>query len=254
MKLVSLDYIIRNILVSLEESSLIRYQTYLQYVIRGFREWNLNGASSPKIAHLEMLPNKAVNLPSDYVKYVKIGLCINGRVVTLGLDESLCLNENFNECGDPIELAIANIDNPDYGFFTYGYPFLSHYHNNQFVEGYFGLGGGFNSRGYYRVNPEKNQIQFTSVIPNSEIVLEYISDGISTDGSTIVPIECVEYLIAFVHWKRVENKPGSTEAEIARRKNDTMIAWKNLKHFSLMFSVSEYLDMSRTNTIQLPKK
>lgn len=254
MKIVTLDSIVRNVIVSLEESSLRRYQTYLQFAIRGFRELNINGSSSPKIKHLQMLPNKAVNLPTDYVKYTKIGICVNGRVVTLGLDDTLCLNEGYSECGDPIEIAMTNVDNPNYSYFSYGYPFLSHYHNNQFVDGYFGMGGGFNSRGYYRINTEKNQIQFASIIPDSEIVLEYISDGINPDGTASVPVEATEYLINFVHWKRVEAKRDSTEAEINRWREMTAIAWKNYKHLTLMFSVEEYISMSRENTHQLPKR
>lgn len=254
MKIVTLDYIVRNVIVSLEESSLRRYQTYLQYAIRGFRELNINGASVAKIKHLPMLPNKAVNLPTDYVKYTKIGICVNGRVVTLGLDESLCLNESYSECGDPLEVAMENVDNPDYSYFSFGYPFASHYHNNQFVDGYFGMGGGFNSRGYYRINTEMNQIQFASVVPDTEIVLEYISDGINPDGSASVPVEATEYLIAFIHWKRVENKQSSTEAEIERKRRDTMIAWKNLKHFMTSFTVSEYLDSFRAGVFQTPKR
>lgn len=254
MKTATLDSVVRSVIVQLEESSLRRYQTYLQYSIWGFRELNLNGASTPKIAHLEMLPNKAVNLPSDYVKYTKIGICVNGRVVTLGLDDSLCLNDTYNECGDPLEIAMENMDNLDYPYFNFGVPFLSHFQNNQFVEGYFGMGGGFNSRGYYRINEAKNQIQFTSEVPATEIVLEYISDGISPDGSAVVPIEATAYLRAYIHWKRVEAKKDSTESEIARWRNETQVAWRNAKHFSSMFSMEEYLDSYRAGIFQTPKR
>lgn len=226
----------------------------MQFATRGFRELNINGYSAPKIVHLPMLANKAINLPVDYVRYVKIGVCVNGRVVTLGLDENLCLNEGYSECGDPIEIAMSNIDNPEYSYFSYGYPFFSHYHNNQFVDGYFGLGGGFNSRGYYRENPEKGQIQFSSEIISSEIVLEYISDGISADGSSIIPVAATEYLIAFVLWKISENDRKATEAEILRKRNETQVAWRNYKHLNLSFSPQEFLDLFRAQCVQTPKR
>src|ERR1017187_10543076 len=116
MKLVSLDYIVRNVLVSLEESSMRRYQTYLQYCIRGFREFNINNASTPKVIHRQMLPDKSINIPPDYVKYVLIGLCHEGRIITLGRDESMCLNDNFNDCGDPIEVVIPKLNDGSYSF------------------------------------------------------------------------------------------------------------------------------------------
>jgi hypothetical protein len=256
MKTTTLDYVVRNVIVQLEESSLRRYETYLQYAIRGMRELTLYSGNSQalKIKHIPMLPNKAINLPSDYIKYMKVGICVNGRVIVLGLDESLCLNENFSECGDPLEIAIQNTDNPNYVFFSFGYPFSGYYHNNQYVNSLFGLGGGFNSRGYFRVNHEMNQIQFASTVPDSDIVLEYISDGVTLDGTAIVPVEAVEYLIAFVHWKRVEAKRDSTESEIARWRNESMIKFRNCKHFNLMFTPAEYLDSYRSNVYQTPKR
>lgn len=256
MKTVTLDYIVRNVIAQLEESSLRRYQTYLQYGIRGMRELTLNAGNSQalKIKHIPMLANKAINLPSDYVKYMKVGLCVNGRVVVLGLDDSLCLNDNFSECGDPLEIAMENVDNPNYVFFSFGYPFAGYYHNNQYVNSLYGLGGGFNSRGYFRVNLDQNQIQFTSSVPDGDIVLEYISDGINEDGSAIVPVEATEYLINFINWQRVRAKRDSTESEIERWRRDTMIAFRNVKHINLMFTPAEYLDSYRGNVFQTPKR
>jgi len=256
MKLVTLDYIVRNVLAQMEESSMRRYQTFLQYAVRGMRELTLQSGNSQalKIKHLPMLPNKAVNLPSDYVKYMKIGICVNGRVVTLGLDETLCLNDNYSECGDPLEIAIENVNVPDYTYFSFGYPFAGYYHNNQYVNSLFGLGGGFNSRGYFRVNLEMGQIQFASVVPHHDIVLEYISDGVNLDGTAIVPVEAVEYLIAFVFWKMKEAKANSTEAEIARWRNEAAIKFRNVKHLNLSFTPAEYLDEYRKHLYQTPKR
>jgi len=256
MKTVTLDYIVKNVIAQLEESSLRRYQTYLQYAIRGVRELTLGSANSQslKIKQLPMLSNKAINLPSDYVSYSKVGVCVNGRVVVLGLDKTLCLNAAQDECGDPLEIAMENVDNPNYVFFSFGYPFSGYYHNNQYVNSIFGLGGGFNSRGYFRENLEKNQIQFSSEVPNEDIVLEYISDGMNPDGSAVIPIEATEYLIAFVNWKRVQAKKGSSQAEIEQWRRDTMIAFRNVKHINLSFTPEEYLDNYRSNVFQTPKR
>lgn len=254
MGFVSLDYIVRNVLVSLEESSLNRYQTYLQYAIRGFRELNLHASNTLKIAYLPILSNKAVNLPSDFVKYTKIGVCVNGRIVLLGLDDSLCLNKDFNDCGDALEIAIApNVPNDTLTAYNFGYYFLDHYHNGQYVGGIYGLGGGYNGMGYYRLNPEANQIQLTSNIPSTEIVLEYISDGLNPDGSASIPKETIEAMIAYVHWKRVQNNPKmQQEAELRRR--DYIVEYNKLKHFTLSFSVQEYLQMIRTYVHSAPKR
>lgn len=258
MKYVSLDYIIKNVISQLEESSLRRYQTYLQYTIRGYRFLNLNGGNSQivKTVKLPMLANKAINLPSDYVKFVKIGMCINGRIIILGLDESICLNDNYSACGDPLEAVINNANNGrfDFPYFQYGFPFWGYYQNNQYVESMFGMGGGFNGRGYYKFNYETNQIQFASVIPGMDIMLEYISDGINADGTALVPVEASEYLINYVHWKRVEALPKTSESEIQRWERRTMVEFRNTKHFAQSFDMDTYLEYARSNVQQLPKR
>jgi hypothetical protein len=98
-----------------------------------------------------------------------------------------------------------------------------------------------------------NQLQLSSNIPATEIVLEYISDGLSPDGSTSVPVETVEALKAWIHWKRVQYNPRrQQEAEFRRR--DYIVEFNKLKHFESMFSVQEYLQMIRTYTHSAPKR
>lgn len=250
----TLDNIVRNVMVDIGEQSLNRYQTYLQFAIRGFRELNLHASNTTKIAYLTIQSNKAVNLPTDYVKYVKIGVCVNGRVVMLGLDDSLCINHDYSDCGDPLELAMNPQTATDaLAGYAYGYYFLDHFHNGQYVGGLYGLGGGYNGKGYFRVNEAMNQIQLSSEVPSTEIVLEYISDGLSPDGSASIPVQAVECMIAWVHWKRTQHNPKmQAQAEAMRR--DFVVEFNKLKHFQLMFSVEDYLQMTRTSVHSAPKR
>lgn len=249
-----LDYIIRNVLAATEENSLNRYQTYLQFAVRGFRELSLQCSTVTKIKYIEMLDNKAIDLPMDYVKYLKIGIVINGHVVILGSDPTLALNEDYSACGDPLEIAMNSDRNTDLSFLNFGYWWTNGFHNGQYVGGIYGLGGGYNKYGYYRVNEEKNQIQFTSNIPTETIVLEYISDGLNPDGTASVPVEAVECLIAWVHWKRLEFKKGVTGQERADAERRYIVEFNKLKHFKLMFTMQEYLDVYRSNVHGSPKR
>lgn len=258
---VSIDYIVKNVMVQLEsENNFKKYQTYLSYAIRGMRELGLTSAPYVKTAHLEMLSNKAINLPSDYLRYTKIGICVNGRILTLGLDNSLCLNDNYSECGDPLEIAMANLsedelENVD-GFFGYGfgYPFLDTFVNGQFVGGIYGVGGGYNSRGYYRVNEAMNQIQFTSDVPSETIVLEYIADPINPDGSASVPKNAIEALIAFVNWKVLEYKRGVPLSAAADAERKWNIQFRKLRHINMSFSVAEYMESQSISIHQSVKR
>jgi hypothetical protein len=114
MKHVSLDYVVRTVLAQMDETTMRKYQPILQLAIRGFRELNLHAASTIKTKYLCMLPNKAVNLPPDFVKYTKIGMCYNGRVITLGLDDRLCLSEPTGECCPEEEVCDINYVEENY--------------------------------------------------------------------------------------------------------------------------------------------
>ena len=250
----TLDYLVRTVLSSTGEQSLDKYQQYLQFLTRGFRELNLHASTVTKVAHIEMKDNKAIDLPSDYVKYLKIGICINGRVVLLGSDPTLCLNEDYSACGDPLELAMNSPSSTDLSNLNFGYWLIEGFHNGQYTGGIYGLGGGYNSYGYYRVNEEKNQIQFTSNIPTNTIVLEYISDGLNPDGTASVPVEAIECLIAWTMWKIKQYKRNTTQGEVEMARRDYIVEFDKLKHFKLSFSMKEYLDMYRSNVHGAPKR
>jgi hypothetical protein len=249
MKHTSLDYVVKTVLTQMEEGTLRKYQPVLQLAIRGFRELSLYASTQVKTKHLPMLPNKAVNLPSDYVKYTKIGLCIDGRVLTLGLDDSLCLNGDYGPCCDPLP-SVAGAQKFD-EYFDIGYQFSPYFHNGQYVGGVFGYGGGFNGKGYYRINNETNQIQFSSEVPTSEIILEYISDGISQDGTTLIPIEAIEPLVAFIFWKMAESPNIKARlGDIGYWQQRWIVEFRKFKHFQLSFTVDEYLANCRLNVHQ----
>jgi hypothetical protein len=254
MKVVTLDYIVRSVISQLEESTLRRYNTYFQYAVRGFRDLNLHAYAVSKFACLTMNQNKTVDLPLDFVKYIKIGICVNGHIINLGLDESMCMCDTYDNCGNPIREAVNDVMQGNIDGFTYRYPYNNYFNNGQYVAGKFGLGGGFNKYGYYKVDEVNRQIRFSSEVPTTEIVLEYISDGVSPDGSATVPIEATEALIAFVHWKRLEFKKGVSLGEVEYARRRYLTEFNNYKMLKLTFTVQEYLDMCRSGIYQTPKR
>jgi hypothetical protein len=146
-------------------------------------------------------------------------------------------------------MCLDEILNKPEGEFTNNVEFSSHYHNGEYRGGVYGLGGGLNGLGYYRLNPETNQIQFSSDVPTTEIVLEYISDGINQDGTTIIPIEAVEPLITFIRWKLAES-PKNRLGDLAYWNRRWIEEFRKFKHFQLAFTIEEYLAVSRRNIHQ----
>ena len=102
-------------------------------------------------------------LPADYVKALRVGYRSNNEdgFVSLGYKSDLTLDSSVTaQVGD------NNFDenNP-------------YYHTD--IGRKFGVGGGNNTLGYYRLNRNDNTINFSSDVAGKTVFMEYISDGIT---------------------------------------------------------------------------
>lgn len=257
MKLVTLDYCVKNVLAQVGDNTLRHYQAYLQYAIRGFRRLNLFATTTTKTAYLTLSASKTIPLPMDYVKYTKVGICVNGHIITLGLDDNICTNNAVNDCGDPLPIVVANVQaqgETALNGFSYLFPYLDFFMNGQYVGGMYGVGGGWNRRGYFKVDVANNQLQFSSEVPSLPIIMEYISDGVNPDGTASVPIEACEALIAYVHYERLKFDRNANQYDKESAWNHYVIEFNAFKHFNLSFSVQEYLDSNRAQVYQSVKR
>lgn len=252
-------YIPQLVSMDLNDPTTTHHMRYLQWAILGFRELNMFAINNVKVAYCTIKSNKTIDLPMDYLKYTKIGLCMGdgncSRVITLGLNDTLCLSREHDDCGDDIVNAIAATISEDeiVGYYTTYYPYIDHWHNGQYIGGIYGLGGGFHKH-YYREDKERHTIQFDSDVPGGVIVLEYISTGIDSSGNTLIPVAAVQALRSYVHWQRKEYSKsfGQGERDMARRLFTSEL--HNLKAFDSRMTMDEYIDLFRFNIHQLPKR
>jgi hypothetical protein len=99
-------------------------------------------------------------LPNDYLKLLKVGYKNDdGNFVSLGYDSNLSLDSSVSS---GVGSSSYDENNP-------------YYHTD--IGKKFGVGGGKNSLGYYRLNRNDNTINFSSDLSGKTIFIEYISDG-----------------------------------------------------------------------------
>jgi hypothetical protein len=181
-----------------------------------------------------------VELPSDYVRYTKIGVLGDDCTVhTITLDTSMNISGDILLDNDDNELLDVNgfplssaritscsstdtneVDNAGYLFSNYNY--------NGYYGRLFGYGGGNNINGYYRFNTEENRIDLSINFPHTEIILEYISDQSLSDDPKI-PVECEKAMYSGTYYfliNRMGNPVGQGDKEQARREylNDKRMA------------------------------
>lgn len=202
--------VVNEYLIESGESQASKFARLYQIAVAGYRKFNLNSSGIVKIKELTINDNDTADLPPDYIKYSRIALCSNGILYSLGLNNNLCLNKSFNDCGTPVAhsndvvigttLGISGSNIIANGFF--GNMFIAdNYRNGESMGRMFGIGSDNNYLGYYRIDLASNQIQLSNLSHTSTLILEYIADIDSVDGDFIIPLYCVEPLKDWIHWK-----------------------------------------------------
>ena len=236
---ISLDEVIRTLLIDEGKSSDHEYLRYFNIGMRGLKELTFDVVRQIKTAVLNLDYKNTVDLPLDYVSYVRIGVAgENGEMQYLGRKERLPLIEGVSGSS-----GSAATDPP---VFTDNTP-------GDGLWGRYGYGGGGNANGYYRENHDARTIEFGDV--TGSIVLEYISDGSTGLTGEDIKIHAFaeEALRSFIYWKSIQRKR-------AINMNEKMLAQKeyyNQKRLAVArmksFNKAEALQASRKAFKQSPK-
>lgn len=270
--LVSIRYVVMSVLNRLGDYSMKQYMRILQMAIEGFNEELAlyHTDCGIEVVYLEMSDAKTVPLPCDFVDYLRIGIPINGKLRVISKHDKLLFprtffGSNYGSCiggafsvlpgsGDSVgHTDSGDTDSDNSSGLPNALFFSDHYRNGQFVGGLYGLPGGIDTA-YYRIDYENRQIIFSGNIPRSEIVVEYLSNGLKIDGSSLIPRQTVAPLRTYVLLAMVENDPRVSQNEKERRKRSHEEAIAALVDFQTIFTKDEYLQMVWGNHRQSPKR
>lgn len=130
--------------------------------LQGLRELKFDLEQEVKTTTFSVGSGLQVTLPDDFVKLLRVGYKNSAdEFVTLGYKSNLSLDSSVAAqlSQDPYDE-----NNP-------------YFHTDMGRK--YGVGGGQNVLGYYRVNRNDNTINFSSDVSGQLVFIEYISDGIS---------------------------------------------------------------------------
>jgi hypothetical protein len=256
-----LNYCVNSTLADIDKTEGKAYIRHLKWGNDAFRRLNL-ADGLPTMATVTLPVDQATNtvtLPNNFIEYSKIGLCVNGVLVNFDMNDSLCLDsaEPGSVCActeEEITTGIEACCNGDGGYDTWYYPYFSQYHNGQFVAGIYGVGAGF-KHGGFKINLEANKIQFDSCVTADEIVLEYRSSGLSSNGNAIVQQTAIPAITAYIHWRRCKFSKDSTDKrdEEGHRREWVSESAAMFKRKNAL-TYNEWLSLFRKLTFQTPKR
>ncbi len=219
----SLDQVVRELMIESGEANENKYARYLQHGISGLREFNFdldaNNNGSPTCVYLPINDNLTVDLPADYINYVRIAtIDANGQIHSLGLNNNMAFNNAVDSCGDPIAAPTPSTTNGNQAASFVGGTwdgYADNWRNGEMLGRMYGIGGGASAVGYFRIDRAKGQIQLGGINQTS-LFLEYLSDLSLVDGEYFVHPYAVECLKAYIFWKtnlRNTRQSGNVKAE-----------------------------------------
>lgn len=244
----SLDNIVKQVLLDIGENTEHKYMRFLQWAIRGLKEFHYDVLNEPKTVVFKTInDNHTIDMPADYVNWSKVGVIRGGKIFTLQQNATFPFPRLKDDCGVEINdfASVTCLAAEQTQKVTGPWTIFFNYRNGRNLGNLFGLGGGFNPFGYFRVDKEMNQIAFTSEVPNGPIVLEYVHNGINPDGSAKVHVFVEEALIAFIHWKRTQQERGRAQSEKARARHDYFEERRRARSRLSQFSMEDWLKAGR---------
>lgn len=221
----TLSNIVKEYLIEQGDTDLNKYARFLQIGVAGLREFNLDFSGIPVTIQIPVVNGDVVPLPAGYIQYVKIAVVNSeGNICELGLNSKMTLKRIADNCGNP-EISIpinspytdpANV--PGDAIVEGAEYYSDNYRNGEVMGRFFGIGGGNNGNGYYRVDKENGYIQLAHTNA-SFIVLECLVDISLTNGDFEVHPYLVESVKAWMFWKSIQRNPryGLGEKQIAKQ-------------------------------------
>lgn len=242
----TITYVVMSVLNRLKDYSMRHYSFLEQIVIEGYSELNLWHLDNIEVVYLRMSEAKTVDLPSDFVDWLRIGVPMAGKLRVLTKHDKILFPRKFEDGED--------VGNTDDGGTTQEYLYFSdHFRDGQFVGGLYGIPGGVD-QAYYRFDRERRTIIFSGSIPRAEIVLEYISSGVNLQGTTVIPREAVPALRAYALWQLIENDPKVSATEKERKKDQYEEQLHALDFFQSAWTADEYRKHVYKHSRQTPKR
>jgi hypothetical protein len=179
------------------------------------RELTFDSLRNVNTVPLPISATGTVDLPCDYVDFIKVGVPYSQYVRPLVQKDSINRKQNVDTSGNPIDYA----DIPDTDGVYVASFFQSDYinDNGQPMGRLFGFNAGWIQDGF-KVIRERGQIQVDQSLCASNLYLEYISDGQCADNATKVHPYAQKTIESYIIWqfKQHSRAYGSQERKLAQ--------------------------------------
>jgi hypothetical protein len=215
----TLDSIIREECLQMEDYNLSNYLRYLSFAKEAIRDWNLDKKEEINVLVDVTSSIATLSFPTDMIQWSRIGTVVGDRLKELIVNNKLILAHSLDSNSQPINNSAYT---PNYGF-----PINA---SNDTSDGVvydvlydgstvYGFGnGGYLNDGQFRVDKANRRFQFSSDWTNKTIYLEYVSTGLHPTGNTVVDENIRKVVKLYIRWQMLETSKASSMSERERAK------------------------------------
>ena len=252
--MITLDELIREYLIENGESGEHKYSRCNQIALSAIREMNMDVNGLPKATFIDVnKKNFTAQLPKDYITHNRIGVVAYGNIFQpLGIEDRIIISQDDVYVCEVVENNNQDLDSSSQVY--YNDQSRNTGVSGQYVGKEYGLGGGLNRFGYYRVDRSEGIIYLSSACNEiDKLYIEYLSNPLASDEEIYVHDYDVEAIKAFIYWKWIQRDKTYNEGE----KQTAQLEWLRQKKLSKIrnrsFTIEEFKRMVQLSNKQIPK-
>jgi len=231
MKWAKLDSIIRRNLLA-KRQPLHYYIEYLVHASSCLRELTFDSLRIINTVKLELNDYFAADLPCDFVDWTKVGIMMGQFVQPITQRESINRLHNYDSQGQIITYQDPATFNMDFPFWPGYWMFQNIDDLGENLGRLYGFNTGLAPDGF-KILPERNQIQFQETARTTTYILEYISDGQTSDNASQIDQYAWSAIEAYINWKRTPNADNDHSPEAFNYKNQRRLLRARMSEITL---------------------
>ena len=230
--------IVQSTLINEGDNGMHKYQQRLEWVLRGIKKLNFDTLKSVKSANIQLNDNNTIDLPIDCITWTRVGFKRGDKIYPLSQKHDGAFPIDNYPNGNPKKDIHVESSYPYLSTFGFGYTWSNinyRFPDGQNVGRLFGYGGGHNTLGYFKEWKERNQLVFINLRKNcKEIYIEYITNGMSATGDTLVDSRAEEFLILWCeYFDRMYKKDNMVEHYKSIAYNELRLLQQRMTPFSI---------------------
>lgn len=231
MRYTTIDKIIRRELLA-KRLPLHYYVEYLVHATTCLRELTFDSLRIVNTVQLTLNDYFAADLPCDFVDWTKVGIKMGQFIQPITQRDSINRLHNYNNQGQIVPFQ-------DPATFNFEFPFWPGYWMFQNIDDLgenlgrlYGFNTGLVPDGF-KILPERNQIQFLETSRDTVYVMEYISDGQTSDNASQIDEYAWSTIDGYIEWKRSPNASNDHSPEAFNYKNQKRLLRARMSQVTL---------------------